>query len=420
QRLAAGDWRSPEQLQEAIAAEQAYIGSLSAGRAIQLAGGPPRASAGGRLQVRSGLDDLADAVDYLFGVQGAPTPEPGLRRADMVYMALTGDHEWRGVYHPERVRLAGADTAALAGLAANAMNKVVAQTLASLTHYRWYEAVVKVTANDGSLHDMQWISVGGLSNLPLVPEGAAYDELSLDDAQETDAWATYGGYVGITRKMLKNSDIQRIQAVPRALAAAAVKTRSAKIAALFTANGGIGPTLDQDAAALFHASHNNLQTTALGSDLTAWRTAAVECFKQTEINSGDRIGVMPKYLLVPIDLYHQALVNFGYGEGMPTTYLPEALAALPLGDPRPVPLAVPDWSDANDWAYIADPAVWPVIHMSFSQEPAGRGFPAPEIFAATAETGGLLFASDTLPIKVRDEFVYGVSGYRGIGKRNVA
>jgi hypothetical protein len=253
-----------------------------------------------------------------------------------------------------------------------------------------------------------------------VPEGGAYDELAADDVKESDPWATYGGYIGITRKMIKNSDIQRIQAVPRALAAAAVKTRSAKIASIFTAAGGVGPTLEQDSKALFHTDHGNLAVTALGSDLTAWRAAAVECFKQTEVGSGDRIGVMPRYCLVPVDLYFQALANFGYGEGLPTSFVPEAAAGgLPLGDPRPVPLAVPHFADANDWAYVADPAVWPVIHMSFSQEPAGRAFPPPELFAATSESGGLLFAADVLPIKVRDEFAYGVNGYRGIGKRNV-
>ena len=231
----------------------------------------------------------------------------------------------------------------------------------------------------------------------------------------------YGGYVGITRKMIKNSDIQRIQAVPRALAAASVKTRSAKIAGIFTANSGQGPVLDQDSTELFKSdnSHANYATTALGTDITAWKAAAIECFKQTEVNSGKRIGVFPKYCLVPPDLYHTALAIFGYGDGRPTSYQPFS-QEQPLGDPRPVPLAVPDWTDATDWAYIADPRVWPVIHMSFSADPSGRSFPAPEMWAATSETGGLLFTSDVLPIKIRDEFAYGVNGFKGIGKRIAA
>jgi hypothetical protein len=38
----------------------------------------------------------------------------------------------------------------------------------------------------------------------------------------------------------------------------------------------------------------------------------------------------------------------------------------------------------------------------------------------TGETAGLMFTNDTLPVKVRDEFAFGVNGFRGIGKRNVA
>jgi hypothetical protein len=63
---------------------------------------------------------------------------------------------------------------------------------------------------------MAWTSFGGVSTLPIVTEGGAYDELTVDDVKEGDSFVKYGGYVGITREMIKNSDIQRIQAVPRA------------------------------------------------------------------------------------------------------------------------------------------------------------------------------------------------------------
>ena len=55
---------------------------------------------------------------------------------------------------------------------------------------------------------MQWITFGGISNLPTVAEGAVYTELAVDDVKEADPWVTKGGYVGISRKMLKNTDIQ--------------------------------------------------------------------------------------------------------------------------------------------------------------------------------------------------------------------
>ena len=57
---------------------------------------------------RTDLERFAPAVDWLFGVQDAPLPDPQYRRADTIYLALTGDWEWRGNFDRERVALASA------------------------------------------------------------------------------------------------------------------------------------------------------------------------------------------------------------------------------------------------------------------------------------------------------------------------
>jgi len=369
--------------------------------------------------MQTGLDRFSPVVDWLFGVEGAALPDPQFRRADLIYTALTGDWEFTGLFDGERVALAGASPVTLPNLAVNAMNKVIVTQFSKLRYWRWYERVAVVVPNDGSLHDMQWITYGGSGNLPVVEDGAPYTEGQLADSKESNSFEKRGRYIGITRKMIKNSDIQRIQAVPIALATDALRTRSAKIAAIFTDNAGVGPTLS-DGNALFHASRNNVDTTAFGTDTTAWEAASQECFGHTELGSGQKLALYAKYALVPNDLYFQALKNFGYGDGNPTTYNPFAVEDRSPEDPRPVVLPVPDWTDSNDWAYLADPNIWPVIMMSYSQNPVNGQHPLPELFAVTSETGGLMFTNDTLPVKVRDEWAAGVNGGRGIGKRNVA
>lgn len=427
-RLGRGRYENPQQLEAAITEARAELAAVLENRVVQIGNQPPRskgglraalANQGARITLTTPMDQAENAVNWLFGVPGAAAPEPMMRKADILYVALTGDGDFRGVFDASRLMFAAATTTTLANLAVNAMNRVVAAQFSHLSHWRWYERITFVAPNDGSLQPMQWVTFGGVGNLPTVAEGASYTELTVDDVRENDSFSKKGGYVGITREMIKNSDIQRIQAVPRALAIAAVRTRSAVIASIFTQNSGAGPALDQDSTALFHNNHSNLATTALGTDATAWRAARTECFKHVEVNSGKRLGVYPKYLLVPADLYDQSLAILGYGEGMPTTYTPEA-QDRGFADPRAVPLVVPDWTDTNDWAYIVDPAVYPVIMMSYSQNPGGGFHPTPELFSVLSETGGLLFTNDTLPIKVRDEFAAGVNGYRGIGKRNVA
>ncbi len=81
---------------------------------------------------------------------------------------------------------------------------------------------------------------------------------------------------------------------------------------------------------------------------------------------------------------------------------------------------MPEWTDANNWACIVDPRLHPVIHMAYAGNPAGGTHPLPEIFEVRSETSGLMFTNDTLPVKVRDWWSYGVGAYVGVGKANVA
>jgi hypothetical protein len=369
-------------------------------------------------------DQAQQIVDWMFGVQDTKLPEPAMRTPRAFYHALTGDFSWQGSVVPTQVQFASASTTNLADLAANAMNKVLIQQWPALDAYRWFEQVVTVAPNDGSVHDMAWIQFGGISNLPQVVQGGTYTELNVADSRENDSFAKYGGYVGVTIEMWRNNDMQQMHAIPRALAVAAVRTRSAAIAGIFTATSGTGPTLDDDSTVLFHSTHgSNVQTTALS--VAAWKAARLECFKMAELGSGKPLGLYPKYALIPADLWDDALVYFGYGAG-PGGYPgtanndthPYALGRS-SSDPRPIPVVVPDWSDGNDWAYLVDKALHPVIMMTYAQNPGGGSHPMPELFSVTSPTAGLVFSNDVLPIKVRDWFSYGVATWRGVGKRNV-
>jgi hypothetical protein len=390
-------------------------------KVVQIGGQPPR---GQSLSMGpSGLEQFQSYFDWLFGAPGAQLPPPELRRSDALYRAVTGDVEFHGKFDPSHVAFATANTTTLSDMAVNAMNKVVLDLYSNLTAYRWYEQIVAVQATDGSLHDMQWLQMGGIGNLPVVAEGAAYTELTVADTKETSAFVKYGGYVGITDKMIRNSKIDEMQAIAKGLAISSIRTRSAYMAAIFTAASGTCPTLLQDSTVLFHANHgSNVQTTAFS--IAAWAAARLECAKMAELTSAKRQVLWPKYCLVPVDLYDTALIAFGYGYGpggYPGTPNNDThiYAVDRPGDTRPVPICVPDWTDTNDWAYIVDPRIFPVICMAYGDNPGGTSHPAPQLYSVTDPSSGLLFTNDTLPVKVRDYFAYGVATWRGVGKRNV-
>lgn len=118
---------------------------------------------------------------------------------------------------------------------------------------------------------------------------------------------------------------------------------------------------------------------------------------------------------------------FGYGSGdvgkpssAGTAQTVNPYGESRMGDPRPIPIAVPDWTDATDWAAIVDPRLHPVIQMAYANAPQGGGHALPEIFEVTDERSGLMFSNDTLPVKIRDWWSYGVATYVGVAKRNVA
>lgn len=365
-------------------------------------------------------DRVRDAVYWMFGVEGAQIPETmEMRRLDWLWVAVTGDENFNGVYTPDRRKFTMLTALTLPNLALDAMNKIIYARIAKLDHYRWFEKLVKVEPNNGTLMDMKYISYGGITNLPTVEDTAAYTELGMVDAKESSAFVKKGGYVPLSRTIIKNSDLMRLQAVPTVLATAAIRTRAASVANLFTMNNGTGPVMGTDGKALFHTDHGNLKTTAFGTDDAAWNAVREEAYQQTELGTEARLAIMPRYALLPIQLYTQALKVFGYGTGGPPER--EVLTeSRGIYDPRPEIVVVPEWTDATDWAYLVDPELWPVIHMSYSVNPNGGAHPAPELFIANDPTSGLLFSNDVLPIKVRDEWTLGVSSFAGIGKRNVA
>ncbi|MEA2722607.1 MAG: hypothetical protein QOH59_378, partial [Gemmatimonadales bacterium] len=392
----------------ALAPVQQEIASLRTGLAAQAApavvqnlGAP---SDGGR---RNGwvsvgqapLDQLQLAVDHLFGVrlpQGAAFSR--LRGIKDLYLFVTGDDEMRGIFQPERAQFANATSTTLNDLTKNALNKYCQQYFQDA--YLWWEDVAQVV-EFGTLQDPTWITMGGFGDLPTVAEGGTYAELTIADSAETSTWLKKGGFIGITLEAIDKDDTGKIAAIPRELASSAYRTLSAAVAAIFTQASGVGPTL-ADALALFHATHANLGTTALTS--ANWEAAIQAMYKQAQLNSARRLGVRPERLLVPIELEATALQIVG------SDVMDSALQRnVRKGSARVV--VCPEFTDANDWAALADPAKNPAIGVGFR---FGR---VPEVFSDPG--GQRMFTNDQLDLKARFFFTIGVIDYRAVRKHNV-
>ncbi len=408
----------PAVVRAEIEAERRYLAELSQAQVVQIGGRPPRSAQ--ITQVRSDLDQVSLALEAL--IQGVRPPDgiPPLSGVREAYHLLSGDYEMSGLFQPERVMFANANSSTMAALVANALNKRLASEFQA--YPQWWLPLVTVE-DFNSLQEVRWVTLGGVGELPTVAEGAAYTELTWDDKTETASFVKKGGYLGISLEAIDKDDVGRLRAAPRALAQAAWLTLSKAIAGIFTSNSGAGPAMS-DGLALFHNTHANLGSTALS--LAAFKDARLAMRKQTELNSSERLGALtaPKYLLVPPDLEITALQVLA-SEWDYTYALSNAPAApvnpLAEGDSlsarmnaaRGRVIVVDLWTDTNDWAAAADPRLYPSIGLGFRY---GR---APEIFSVASPTAGLMFSNDTMPIKARFFFAVGPTDWKGLYKANV-
>lgn len=377
------------------------------------------------LGVTDGIDILGNNVEWAFGSPEAKLPAPNQRSLKDMYLHLTGDYEWQNTFNPEWA-LANANTDTFTGLAVNALNKVVSMHYDNQRTYKWFEPIVELTAHDATTQPIQLIMVDGTQLLPEVAEGGTYLEMQVGDSRETMSFSKKGSFVGITIEMIRRSDIARIRAIPKNLVNSSCRTRSMAVAMFFMQNTGVGPTMADDSKALFHADHANLGTDAFSSQ--NWAKARQRIWKQEIPNTGSRLSLWPRYALLPVDIYDQSLTTFGMGQGGRYVGRPnsggQAQEANPYGESRmhdmmPIPIPVPEFTDANDWAYITDPKEHAPLKMSYANSPSGMEHPMPEIYQVRSQTSGLMFTNDVLPIKVRDWWAVGISTYIGIGKNNV-
>ena len=402
-----GSLFQPSALQTAIREARQLVSDLTGGTVIQGAG---RIS-----EMASSEDQINAALCDLLGA-GRPQGLEKLQTARLsgireLYMLMTGDTGFAGGFHPERAQFS--TTTNLPALLKNAMNKLILSQWEELgrSGYRWWETVVQVE-HFNSLQEITGVLVGEVTVLPSVNEGAAYTELAVKDSEESGLWGKYGGYVGLTLEMFERDETHRLRQYPRKLASAALRRISALVGDIFTANSGTGPEM-ADTYNVFETSHHaNLGTAALTS--AAWEAAGKAIYNQplavASGGSAPKQALDARYLIVPREL-RLAAMNLLYPSfAHESNIFSENMQKGQMGDV----ITCPEFTDANDWAAIADPRLAPGIIL-------GERFGVlPEIIIADGETNGALFSNDEIRMKVRHWVSVFVADYRPLFKANVA
>ncbi len=407
---------APAELQAAIREARALLSELDRGKTIQ---GPARIE--GMLEP---AERLQAAVDDLFGAPRGKALEsaavPRLSGIRELYLTLTGDYELHGGYYPQRAQLAG--TSDFSGLVKNALNKLVANTWDELGRagYDWWKQVT-VQEHFSSLHDITGTLIGTVGDLPAVAEGGNYTELAIGDSPETASFTKYGGYIPLTLELIDRDETRKLRSYARELATAGMRKISKLVAAIFSGNAGVGPTM-ADTGALFNVTavttaggHANLGTSALSAN--AWDAACRAVYKQPMLiknsvalrGTGPALAINPKFILIPRALQKTAMELCTGALVRESGYVYDNVLKGSA-----VPVVVPDWSDESDWAAVCDPRVVPAI---FVGERFGL---APEIFVAGDELSPSVFSNDEHRLKVRHYLAVWVNDFRPLYKSNVA
>jgi hypothetical protein len=408
----------------------ASLASALEPRVVQGMGHAPRSQANGGPRIYGMLDSRDQIEAAYMQLMGLPTSGPVHRLSGIreLYLLLTGDREFRGQINldlvPEQLAYsntgANADTTTMAELTRNVMNKALVAQLELLDEYNWWKMIARID-HFNSLQQVSWVRYGGIGyssgvGLPTVAEKGEYQQLYWEDKRTTADWAKYGGYLPLSLEMIDRDDLQGWRDVPRQLATAEAVTISYTISALFTANSGAGADLSDSVGDgyAFNTTRGNLITQPL--DQTNWDLAVDTMYKLTQLMNSNvagedrRIAARPKYALVPIELESQAI----------TAVRSEAIAG-DIASRRPVKrilpeenvITVPHWTNADNWAAMADPMLVPFVGVAF------RFGEVPEIFMPS-EANHILWLNDVLPVKVRWFFAVGVIDPRGAIKSNMS
>ncbi|MBT5948433.1 MAG: hypothetical protein HOG94_12240, partial [Nitrospinaceae bacterium] len=211
------------------------------------------------------------------------------------------------------------------------------------------------------------------------------------------------GIEDLTWEMIQNDDMGSIRMIPQRLARAAQRTLNNFVFDFISGNAAI-----YDSVALFHSTHgNNTSTDALtyANVISGIKSMGQQTFYN---ESGVEVAsqAQPKYLLHPTELLEEAFDVTQSSVKIVTnedSTQPSVINRLGVE-----PLWVPEFTDANDWFLVADPALMDTIEIGFLNDQQD-----PELFIEDNPASGSPFNADKVRYKIRHVYGGAVLDFRG-------
>lgn len=313
------------------------------------------------------------------------------------YVNLTGDREVTGlIKNFDRRIMASLNSSSFGDVLGDSIRRRLLQEYNQSAYNKNWQKICQIIPIQ-DFRTNHRTRFGGYGNLPIVNQGAPYTALSSPtDEEATYAVSKKGGTEDVTLEMIKNDDVGVIRMIPKKMATSAARTLFEFVFDFLATN----PTV-YDSKALFHADHNNIATVAFSN--TTFVNARIRMMSQTEMNSAKRIGLLPKYVIHPIDL---------------TKTVYDVVAAPRNSDFDPITaefvrtlqmeqIEVPYWTDTNNWYVSADPSDICGLEIGFLD-----GKQDPDIVVQDQPFVGSVFTNDKITWKIIHVYGGAITDFR--------
>lgn len=222
----------------------------------------------------------------------------------------------------------------------------------------WRAVAVQNNSEDFNPRKVLTLHEGG--ELQHKLENEEWEFSSVSESREQWQLETYGKAWGISRKAVMNDRIGAFQQIPTKFGRAAGRKETKLVMALITA-----PVTMADGNPLYHASHANLGAGALSATTRGPINAGRKAMTVQVDLDGNDIGVRPRYLFVPEELWDEGsqIVSAKTVPSAPGNVNPYA----PDGD-NPLQLLTDPNLDADSltaWYLFADPAEMAALEYGY-------------------------------------------------------
>jgi len=337
---------------------------------------------------------------------------PPFRSLREAYEEITGDREVRGRVNRDRVSTdyyaalrEAVTTAGFPAILADTLNRRMVRDYEEM-NFNWRKLVT--VGRTADFRNQEIVRFGGYANMSIVGEGAAYPAL----ATPTDEVATYavekrGGVETVTFETIKNDDVRFVQRIPTRIARASARTLEQHVMdkLINTTGAALNDDAIYDTTALYTVGHSNITTAALTWD-SLW-DGIEQMGKQTEKDSGEPLGVRPKFLVVPPELEQEAR-GIVESTDRPDTADRETNTLKGMVEVVVSHFLRPGLPNANrNWYLVADPTTSETIEVGFLD-----GREAPELLVQDTPTVDQVFTNDIISYRVRQVYDSAVLDFR--------